>query len=233
MSHGTITKGEHAMLAADAFLFAAAVIIVLTGALELSMWLVFGSAAAIQSGLGPGLGSALSLGAMALGVFAGALVAWRLHGRTLDWPNAGGMLGGALIGSAVALPVLVAVWMGLSSIGRLVQPNRDQTGPWFEVGVLVVLVALVAGWAVADALRDAVRDKRHVRLDWFRIGAVAVVVVLAGVLLPWIGATQGSELGEAGIFMLPFAAAGALAVVGADLLDVWRSRSRDRELTAD
>ena len=61
-----------------------------------------------------------------------------------------------------------------------------------------------------------------------RYGRGAWVVALAVVILPWIGAVQGSELGEAGLFMVPFAAAGALAAIGADLVESWRRRRHAR-----
>lgn len=234
MSDGTerIRRSEHALLAADAWIFTAAISITLTAAIELGLLAIFGSGPAVDQRMSPLVGQTLTFVAAGLAVFGGAFVAWRLHGRSLDWPVAGSMLGGAVVGTALALPAFVFVWMGLSSIGRIVNPGRFENGPWFEVGLIVVLVALVVGWMVFDAVRDIAREKRHALLDWLRIGAAALVIALAGVILPWVGAAQGSELGEAGLFMLPFAVAGGLAAVGADLLDTWRRRRRERAHSA-
>jgi hypothetical protein len=77
---------------------------------------------------------------------------------------------------------------------------------------------------VVDAARDLTPDRRvHTRLDWIRLAALAIIVSVV-VATAVIGAQTGSELGEVGIFMVPLAAAGACAVLGADLIETWRAK---------
>jgi hypothetical protein len=79
--------------------------------------------------------------------------------------------------------------------------------------------------AIVDGIRDLTKTRRqHVSLDWVRLAAVAVIVLLGVVFLPYVSFTTGSEIGEAGAFMVPFAAGAAVAVLGADLLRVSRER---------
>lgn len=44
------------------------------------------------------------------------------------------------------------------------------------------------------------------------------------IVMPVIGAIGNNEMGEAGVFMVPFSAAGALAVLGGDLYCTLRDR---------
>lgn len=215
------SRYEHVLLAADGFLFSAALGITASALLIGTMLLVFGSEEAIGEGLGAVAGQMLSLGAIALTILGGAILTWRLHGRRLDWGLAAAMLGGAAGGMAVAMPVFVGGAMLVSRI-----PVRDKDGPpWLGIGILAVLAAAVLAVPLVDAVRDASRRRReHLRLDWARLIAIAAVVLLAVVALPLLGAAQGSEVGEAGVFMVPFAAAGAFAVIGADILDGVRKR---------
>lgn len=202
-------------LAADGFLFSAAVDIAITAVLLGVVFAAFGDPASIGEGPLAVALQLISMPLMVLAVLGGAILTWRLHGRGMSILTAVWMLAGVIVGMVVAMPVFVG---GAMLMSRL--PFRSGDGPpWVAIGVLAALVAAFIAVPLFDAVRDLSTHKEHVRLDWMRIAALAVVILLAVVALPLIGAAQGSELGEAGIFMVPFAAAGAFAVTGADIIE--------------
>jgi len=214
-------KGERLLLSADGFLFAAAFDIGVS-ALVLGGFALFRvDTASLGESLNPALGSLISLVVTGVVVFAGAMLAWRAHGRPFDGTSVIGMLFGVVIGAAIAMPVFVGgAWL----MSRLPLPGDPNSPPWFGIGVLAVLVLAFVALPMLDAARDARPSRRrHVALDWMRVFALVFTVLMAAVLA-MIGAAQGSEIGEAGIFMVPFAAAGAFAVLGADVL--YRARQR-------
>jgi len=204
------------LLAADAFLFAAAfsitgsvaliVINQLTGALDQDTTEATLGALAIQGG-------SLLLSLLAVG--GGAVLAWRLHGRQLTSPVAVFMVFGILIGT----PVAFGLFGGLAVLMSLI-PLGDGP-PWIAIGVLAAAVMALLAMPMVDAVRDARGPKAHARLDMLRWIALAVIIAIGVVALPLVGAIQGSEMGEAGIFMVPFSLAGAMAVLGGDLYCSW------------
>lgn len=209
---GTHTKRRRLLLAADAFLFAAALDITVTALVLAVMSIVGGGPVPIDELFGPVLGGAVLFVMTALPIAGGAVLAWRMHGNALDGASTAGMALGLLIGGPLAMGVLV----GASLLASLIPGDREQP-PWLLIGVLAALVVLILSAPVVDAVRDArLRPPAHRALDITRFVALALVVVLAAIVLPAIGAAQNSELAEAGIFMVPFAAGAALATLGAD-----------------
>ncbi len=211
---------KRVLLAADAFLFAAAFTIVgsvvliginaATGALDQDTVTATAGALAIQGG-------SLLLSLVAVG--AGAVLAWRLHGRALT-PMVGLFMG---VGVVVGAPFAFAVFGGLAYlISRI--PIGSDGPPWLAIGFLAVAVAALLLMPIIDAIRDTRGAREHTRLDTLRWIALAVVIAIAVIALPVLGAIGGTELGEAGIFMVPFSLAGALAVLGGDLYCGLRDR---------
>lgn len=215
------------LLAADAFLFAAAfsilgsvVLIVvneLTGALNQDVTEATFSALAIQGG-------SLLLSLAAVG--GGAVLAWRLHGRALTAPVVVFMVFGILIGT----PAAFALFGGLAFLMSRI-PMGDGP-PWIAIGVLAAAVIALLAAPMVDAIKDARGPRVHPRLDILRWMALAVVVAVGVIALPLLGAIQGSEMGEAGLFMVPFSLAGALAVLGGDLYRSWIDRRHAKAVRA-
>jgi hypothetical protein len=213
-------KGERLLLTADGFLICTATAIIATS-LEMALVVTTGTEGD-QGVVGVAL-QLVSLLGMAASVLVGVFVAWRMHGRRLDWPVGGAMIAGVIVGAPIAAAGLFA----LSMFSRLIQ-MQSQSGPWALVGILVVLVVAFAAYPVIEAVRDLGAARRtHVALDWTRLVSAGVFVLLAGVVMPAVGASSsgaGAEAGEAGIFMIPLGAIAALALLGADVFYQWRER---------
>lgn len=214
-------RAEHYDLAMDAFLFAGAGWLALTLILE-------GLGQAMTGGTPPEWVQALNIPTMILPVVAGIWAAWWAHGRTVDGWSALGAVGGV----AVGVPVATGTLIGTSQlINRLRIPTAGlPEGPWVLIGVL----ALVAVALIAPSLTRGITDlasgrSRHRGLDIARLVTVATVLLLALGVAPAMAAAYDSEIAEAGIFMLIFAATGAIGVLGADL--VWTRRRRPHDAT--
>lgn len=220
-AHDETGTRKRLLLAADAFLFAAALTIVgstllialnaVTGALDQDTTTATVGALAIQGG-------SLLLSLAAVGF--GAVMAWRLHGRTLE-PMVGLFMAlGVIFGTPIAFSVFGALAFGISRI-----PIGTSEGPpWALIIVLAAAVLALLAVPMIDAIRDTRGPRAHTRLDTLRWIALAVVVVLAVIALPVLGAIGDSELGEAGIFMIPFSLAAVLAVLGGDLYCTFRDK---------
>lgn len=208
------------LFAADAFLFAAAFTILgslvliglnsLTGALDQDTTQATAAALAIQGG-------SLLLSLLAAG--GGAVLAWRLHGRALTWQVSAAMVVGVVVGT----PIAFAAFGGFMFLTSRI-PLRAEGPPWIAIGALATLVVALLAMPVVDTVRDTRGPRTHLRLDSLRLIALAVVVAIAVVALPVAGAIAGNELGEAGLFMLPFSLAGALAALGGDVYCRYRDR---------
>lgn len=220
-AHEETGTRKRLLLAGDAFLFAAALTILgstlliavnaMTGALDQDTTSATPAALAIQGG-----SLLLSLGAVGLG----AVVAWRLHGRTLEPMVALFMALGVILGTPLAFAVFGALAFGISMI-----PIGSPDGPpWVAIAVLAAAVAALLAAPLFDAIRDTRGPRAHARLDSLRWIALAVVVLLAVVAMPVLGAIGNNELGEAGILMVPFSAAASLAVLGGNLYCAFRDK---------
>ncbi len=211
---GRENTGHRLMLCADAFLFSGAlfmlteglmgIVVALTGpAVRIPEWLEFA-------------GIFLMLGSLV----AGAVTAWRVHGRAWQRNSWIGLLVGVVAGGA-AMDLLI---MAIAAFGRFIPSPVPDEGPWGLVIVMVIAVLAFLAVPLVDAIRDLVPGRRsHVRIDALRLGAFAVIVALiAGTVA--VGFQQESELGEAGLFMVLLAAPAAVAVLVMDLFEGWRSK---------
>lgn len=214
-------KGQRLGLTADAFLFSAAFDIAVT-TLLLGVPSALGADLSKLDALGPYLGSIISLVVTAIVVFAGAAFTWRMYGRRLDGRAIAGMVAGVVVGGPAAMAVFTTSAMLLSRI-----PGRREGPPWLAIGLLAVLAIAFAAVPIVNAVRDMSGGRDHLLLDRLRIIAL-LVTIGCSVALPFMGGKNG-ELGEAAIFMVPFAAAGALAALGADILDRSRRHTSNPE----
>ena len=207
-------SGGRLALCVDAFLYTGALFLLTQGLAGIATILVarFGSTGAVEFA---------GLLLMAVSLLAGALLAWRLHGHELRGKSWLGMVAGVVIGG----PLMIAAFFALFAVGRFIpNPIPSVEGPWGVVLVLLVAVVVFLAVPIVDAFRDlSARRRTHVRLDWMRLVAFAIIAV-AVVATTAYGIRTGSEVAEAGIFMVPVAAAAACAVFGADLFEAWRAR---------
>lgn len=216
-------NGGRLLLLGDAFLFAAALDIVLSSAFM---------AIAASTGFADNDISTTSVLAIAIqGTFmlstvlvvgGGTLFAWRMHGRKTDLKVIVAMVVGVVVGTSIALPLFGGLAFLLS---RIPIGGRQDQPPWLAIGVLAAFVIGFLAIPVVDAIRDmAAAERHHLRLDQLRLAALAVVVALAGIVLPALSAVTKSEVAEAGIFMVPFAAGAIFAALGADLYSNYRDK---------
>lgn len=225
---GVSRTGGRLLLAADAFLFGGALYLLVVTLLLGVPTLLEADIESVLSGAGPLWGSVLSLAASTLLVLVGAIVAWRMHGREVDLGVVGVMVAGAIAGTAVGMTVLVGGTMMLAGVSRLLMGPNRVGGPWVVLAALAIVVVALVAPAILDGIRDLRKTRRlHVKLDWARLAAVVAILLLGVFFLPFVSITSGSEVGEAGAFMVPFAAGGAFAVLGADLLRAWRERRHE------
>lgn len=217
--------GGRYLLAGDAFLFGGAFYLVGTS-LVLGLPLLLGvDVESFGSGLGPFWGSALSLLASGLLVLMGAVVAWRMHEREIDAGVVGTMVVGAVAGIAASMAAFVGGTIALRGLSRLIIGPNQAPGPWVVLAVLAILVIALLAVVLVDGIRDLRSEQQaHVTLDWARLGSAAAIVLLGVVFLPVVTVVSGSEIGEAGAFMVPFAAGAAFAAVASDMLRVARAR---------
>ena len=138
-----VTGRERLNLAADAFLYAAMVFLAVVGVQEGLALLVSGGDTA---GWTPPVWLEVvgALG-MPLALIGGPLLAWRVHGRHLQWRDLVAAVVGALLGSAVFGVVMLV----LVPLTRLVQgPAMDEQGPWLAGAVAALaVVAFLPPWA--------------------------------------------------------------------------------------
>lgn len=208
--------GERLLLLADAFLYAAALDIVLSG---IFVTVAFATGFADQDVSPDSLFAVAMQGGFTLTtlvvVGGGALLAWKMHGRAFE-PMVGVFM---VVGVVLGMPIAVAV-LGVAGylISRIpIGFGGPDDPPWLAIGLLAAMVLALAAVPVVTALRDLFGAKADVKADWLRLGSLVVVIGIAGVALPFIGSLADGEAAEAGIFMVPFAAAAMLAVFGADL----------------
>ena len=211
---GRENSGRRLMLCADAFLFSGALFMLTEGLMGIVVALT-GSEASIPEWL-EFAGIFLMLGSLV----AGVVIAWRVHGRAWRRQSWIGLLVGMVIGGA-AMNLLI---LGIAAFGRFIPNPFPGEGPWGLVIVVVIAVVAFLAAPLVDAMRDLAPGRRvRVVIDALRLGAFAVIVALvAGTVA--VGIQQESELGEAGLFMVLLAAPAALAVLGMDLFEAWRSK---------
>ena len=200
-----VRSRERYYLAADAFLYAAMIYLVVGVVLEGIAYLF-----SAGEGLG-GLG-------MPLAVIGGPLLAWRVYGRHLGWREFGAAVVGAILGGAV----FGIAFFALFFVSRFIpSPVPEEEGPWGMVIVAALAVVAFLAKPVIVAVRDLVGVKEHARRHGLRLVVVvlALIAVIASVFV-------GGETAELGIFLLLPAVPAAVAAIA---MDWWHLRQPKSE----
>lgn len=209
-----VDSGPRLMLCADAFLFSGALFMLTEGLIGIVVGLT-GAEASIPEWM-----QFAGLFLMLASLIAGVVTAWLVHGRAWRKQTWIGLLLGVVVGGVVTEVAIMAI----AAFGQFIPNPIPGEGPWGLVMVVVVAVVAFLAVPLVDAVRDLVPGRRlRVAVDLLRLGAFAVIVVLvAGTVA--VGMQEGSELGEAGLFMVLLAGPAAVAVLAMDLFEAWRSK---------
>ena len=215
-STGLEKPAERLALCADAFLFTGALFLVTQGFLGIIMVTLRSFGIEIAMDIPSQLFMIASL-------LAGILVAWRMHAHLIRGRVWLYMIAGILISGTL----MIAAFFAFMSLGRFIpNPVPEVEGPWGAVVVLLLAVVAFLVKPVINAVRDLFPGKRaHIRLDLMRLGAL-VVIVAAVIATTVYGISTGSEVAEAGIFMVPVAAAAACVALVIDLFETLRNKKR-------
>lgn len=209
-----LNPGPRLILCADAFLFSGALFMLTEGLIGIVVGLT-GTEASIPEWMqfaGPFL--------MLVSFVAGVVIAWLVHGRAWGKHSWVGLLLGMVAGAA-AMNVAI---MAIAAFGRFIPSPIPGEGPWGLVIVIVIAVIAFLAVPLLDAVQDLAPGRRQrVAIDTLRLGSFAVIVALV-VGTVAVGMQEGSELGEAGLFMVLLAGPAAVAVLCLDLFEAWRSK---------
>lgn len=198
-----VNRWDRYFTSADAFLLSGALLFLLLGVSEP----VFSE---------PSIAAQVFSQVMFVGsVVAGVVLAWVLHGHQLRGSTWIGMLIGALVGGVLLVPAFFALF----TLGQFVPNPFPEEGPWGAVLLLLAVVIAFLALPTYQAMRDLVTRTGDLRVAGVRLGALAVIVAAVVVTI-----VIGGETAEAGIFMVPVAAAGAVSVGGIAWFEGWRSR---------
>jgi len=212
-------------VAGDAFLFSAALfaLVMAAGAAIMSLGGLFGPDGPVGV-----LGLVISGTSSLLGlvsVVAGAVIAWKLHGRDFGGATIPGIVLG-IVAAAITMGVgffaLAGIGMGLSAV----------SGSEFAGLVVVVGAATVAALVIIVSLDvDAVRDmgperSEHRRLDTLRFIATGVLVVYVIGVAVATYMSPGSDVIDAALFAIM---AGAQAGLVTAFADMWVRRDERRQ----
>jgi hypothetical protein len=198
-------------LAADAFLYAAFIVLVGFGLQELLWYLISGGDSSVV--VPPVWLQLIGALAMPVAVIGGPLLAWWVHGRRFGWREllAGGV--GAVVGGALLSAAFAVLFVVLRLIPSF-YPRDD--GPWDVVVIATVAVVAFLAQPVIAAVRDLAGAKRHPVRDGLRLGILAI-----GLAAVVVSVMAGGESAELGLFLALPAAPAACAAVAADM---WQSR---------
>ena len=207
---------ERYPLAADAFLYAAMIFLVVMVAQEGIAYLLSGGE--MGTWTPPVWLEAIGALGTPLAVIGGPLLAWRVYGRHLGWRDllaavVGAVLGGALFGIA---------FFALIFITRLVpSPAPEEEGPWGMVIVTALAVVAFLAKPVVVAVRDLAGTKEHARRHGLRLALVVLglIAVIAAIFV-------GGETAELGMFLLLPAVPAAVAAIA---MDWWHGRQHQSE----
>lgn len=205
-------------IAADAFLSAALIFLVVIGAQELTAKLLAGREAGTWTP--PVWLEAVGMVGVPLALVGGALLAWRVWDRQLGWRYLVPGTVGALVGTVVLSGVLTVVVLVLR---LLPMPYRAEEGPWDLVIVASLAAVVFLAGPVVTAVRDLVGPREHPRRHALRLALLALA--LAAVVATLVIGGEGAELA---LFLAVPAVPAALAVVG---MDGWRARRNRAEST--
>ncbi len=198
-----VARWDRYFTSADAFLLSGALFLLLLGV----MGLVFTE---------PSIASQVfSLVTFVGSVVAGVVLAWVLHGHQLRGRTWIGMLIGAVAGGVLLVPAFFALF----TLAQFVPSPFPQEGPWGAVLLLLAVVIVFLALPTYHAVRDLLTRTGDLRVAGVRLGTLAGIV--AAVVVTTV---IGGETAEAGIFMVPVAAAGAVSVTSISGFEAWRSR---------
>jgi hypothetical protein len=196
------------LVTADAFVFAAAALLVLLAIQVLAMSAIFPATPAEQ--LPPwtqAAGPPVLAGSVVIGVFG----AWRAHGRGLRGSTWAGMVLGLVAGTVVMALGFWAI-VAVRSVQPVVFP--ESSGPWDLVAVVVVSALVLVVPAAVMAVRDLRGQRESARADVLRLVALGVALLLV------VGSIAiGGETAEAGIFAAGIGGAAAFSAWGAAIAD--------------
>ena len=207
---------ERYPLAADAFLYAAMIYLVV-GVLQQGVAYLL-SGGDMGTWTPPVWLEAMGALGMPLAVIGGPLLAWRVYGRHLGWRE----LVAAVVGAVLGAAVFGIVFFALFALTRLVaSPIPEEEGPWGMVMVAALAVVAFLAKPVIVAVRDLVGVKEHARRHGLRLAVVvlALIAVIASVFV-------GGETAELGIFLLLPAVPAAVAAIA---MDGWHLRQPKSE----
>ena len=209
-----VASRERHHLAADAFLLAALIFLVVIAVQE-STALLLGAG---ESGTWtpPVWLEAISALGMPIAVTVARLLAGLVYGRLIGGRDLVAGVVGARVGGAAFSIAMVGIVFLTRFISTAVD---DEEGPWgLVVIVTLAVVAFLAG-PVAAAVRDLVGPKEHLGRHLLRLAIVALglVAIVVSVFI-------GGEVAELGLFML----LPAIPAGGAAFAMHWRSAHEHR-----
>jgi hypothetical protein len=147
-----------------------------------------------------------------LALFLGPATAWRLHGRRIDRV--------AAISGLIGILISVLVVGSLFALAPLASAAIGPVGGWefaapaaFLGAAGLAFLALVVGLDM-DSVRDLLPAHReHTHLDYARLASTLVIVVFVVVVSLIQANRPETEVGDAGVFALGAAAAGAVTML--------------------
>ena len=158
-------------------------------------------------------------------VVAGAVIAWKLHGRDFG----GATIPGIVLGIVLAVVTMGVGFFALAGIGVGVSAL---SGLEFAGLIVVVVVAVIAAMIIIVSLDvDAVRDmgperNEHRRLDTLRLIATGVLAVYVIGVAVAMFMSPGSDFVDAALFAI---LAGAQAGLVTAFADMWVRRDERKQ----
>ena len=196
------------LVTADAFTYAAAVLLMLLTIEALAVSAIFPGTPAEQL---PQWTQATGPLMLAGAVLIGVLGAWRANGRGFRGRTWAGMALGLVAGTVVMALGFWAI-VGVRSLLPPVLP--ESSGPWDLVAVVVLAALVLVVPAAVTAVRDLRGQRESGRADVLRLVALGVALLLV------VGSIAiGGETAEAGIFAAGIGGAAAFSACGAAIAD--------------
>lgn len=206
-----VRSSERYPLAADAFLYAAMIVLLVMGLQEGIASLLSGGE--MGTWTPPVWLEAIGALGMPLAVIGGPLLGWRIYDRHFGWRETVAAVVGCVLGGAV----FGIVFFALFFLTRLVRgPSPEEAGPWGLVIVAAVAVVAFLAEPVIVAVRDLAGVQEHARRHGLRL-----VVVVLGLIAVIAGMLVGGETAELGLFLLLPAVPAAVAAIA---MDWWQVR---------
>lgn len=218
----TVVSRERHGLAADAFLAAALIFLVVIGVQELLAYLLAGGD--MESWTPPVWLEVVGALGMPLALVGGPLLAWRLYGRHIERRDLVAAVVGGVVGSALTSMAFMVVFFVLR---LLPTPWRNEDAPWDIVIVASIAAIAFLARPVIVAVRDLAGPREHPRRHALRLGVLALA--LAGIA---VSVVIGGETAELGMFLALPAVPAAMAVLAMDWWREQQHRGDTHELAA-